>query len=372
MFRFTHTSDWQMGMMAVGLGLAAEKVRAARIAALKNILALANDRKVDAILVAGDQFEHNQVASTVVEQVVGILNDQTRIPIYLIPGNHDPYSRDSIYRKSIWQQLRPHIHVMTEPKAVTLRDGVVLYPCPLARKHGMEDPTAWIPAREGPDLRIALAHGTMRIRADVGDDDFPIPLDAAEKHGLDYLALGHWHSMLADASGRCSYSGTHETSRFGERESGNTLVVTLTTRTEKPQVESVRTGILTWLDQQLDLDRVPLSDAMRRFREWEHPDCCLLRLGLEGAVTAQTAAEVEELSTLLTQRFLFAGCNASKLRTGSVADLAEGLGSPYIAQAAQQLSAIADGSINDGETSPAVAKRALQLLQKAVWQAHQP
>ena|ERR1051326_1290624 len=57
MFRFLHTADWQIGMMASGLGLAAEKVRAARIESLKNLMAIADDRKVDAILMAGDQFE---------------------------------------------------------------------------------------------------------------------------------------------------------------------------------------------------------------------------------------------------------------------------------------------------------------------------
>src|SRR5690606_4469982 len=98
---------------------------------------------------------------------------------------------------------------------VRLADGVTLYPCPLKHKAGYDDPTAWIPRREDKeDLRIGLAHGTLPIQQEMGEDAFPIALDRAEQAGLDYLALGHWHSTLGHppgGNGRTWYSGTHET-----------------------------------------------------------------------------------------------------------------------------------------------------------------
>jgi hypothetical protein len=209
----------------------------------------------------------------------------------------------------------------------------------------------------------------MRIRPDVGDDDFPIAADAAARGRLDYLALGHWHSTLGDGGGRCWYCGTHETSKFGERESGNVLVVTLKAQGAVPEVERVRTGVLTWLDQQVDLDHQPLADAMRRFREWTEPERHLLRIGLQGAAGAETVAQVEELRTLLSNRFLYTGCDESNLRPASVSDLGDGLGAPHIALTAQRLAVIAQGNGGSGgEKTAATAQRALQLLQKAVWQ----
>ena len=310
MFRFVHTADWQIGMMACGLGTAAEKVRTARLESISRILEVAQDRKANAILVAGDLFEDNQVAQALVEQVVGLLNDRAHLPIYIIPGNHDPYTRDSVYRRSIWTQLRSGVRVLATPEPVRLADNVVLFPCPLQRKNGPEDPTVTIPAAdESNGIRLGLAHGTMRFRQDIGDDDFPIALDACKHRRLDYLALGHWHSTLPDpANGngaRAFYSGTHEQTGFGERDSGNVLVVTVDGPGAMAQVEAVRTGGLTWLDLVVNLDVEPLSDVACRLRDMPNSQRTLLRLDISGQERPEDAGTWADVLVLLGERFLY-------------------------------------------------------------------
>jgi len=79
----------------------------------------------------------------------------------------------------------------------------------------------------------------------------PIARHAAGLHGLDYLALGHFHSktLYADDDGafRMAYSGTHEATGFTEHASGNVLVVEIPNRGAAPQIQTVRTGSLEWL-----------------------------------------------------------------------------------------------------------------------------
>ena len=43
-----------------------------------------------------------------------------------------------------------------------------------------------------------------------------------------------------------AYSGTHETTKFGERDSGNALLVEIASRGSTPVIESIRTGGLQW------------------------------------------------------------------------------------------------------------------------------
>ncbi|MCX5662093.1 MAG: metallophosphoesterase [Planctomycetota bacterium] len=384
MLRLLHTADWQMGMMATGLGPAAARVRAARLDSLRNLLALAADREAQAILVAGDLFEDNQVGSTVVEGVVGLLNDATRVPIHIIPGNHDPFTRDSVYRRPVWSQLRGHIKVHTTFEPVRLAADALLFPCPLDRKFGMDDPTTAIPVRNGgAELRVGLAHGTMRIRPGVGDDYFPIALDAADRRGLDYLALGHWHSTLAAdgvgagaASARACYSGTHETTRFGERDSGNAVLVTLNRPGEPPAIETLRTGVLRWTDLEIDLDRQPIADAARTLREWPEAERTLLRLTLRGALPPQASAELLALRDLARERFVHCAIDESQIRPADTGD--EIFTTPHLRQTAEALRALASGAAPGiapapGQTAPAaspeVARRALQILHQAAWSA---
>lgn len=52
---------------------------------------------------------------------------------------------------------------------------------------------AWIDARQEIDkIRIAIAHGNVENIPEA--KEFPIPLGAPSRYGLDYVALGHWHS----------------------------------------------------------------------------------------------------------------------------------------------------------------------------------
>ena len=374
MFKFIHTGDWQIGMRAAGLPpAAAERVRAARFASVTTLLAAAVEHRADAVLVAGDCFEDNGVAPALVERLAAVLNDAPgRPPVYLIPGNHDPASLDSVWHRPIWRQLRPHVRVLLSADPVVMADGVTLFPCPLSTRHGTADPTSHIPPRPAGDasLRIGLAHGTMRILPGVGDDDFPIPTDAAERLGLDYLALGHWHSVLASPDGRAWYSGTHEATKFGERESGRALLVTLSTAGVPPVVATLRSGALTWADAELDASVEPGDDVLRRHREWPDADRCLLRLTLRGPSTAESAAVVAQLREVLSNRFLHHACDDANLTPADPDVALAGLaGLPHVIRAADELKSLAAGQ--PGEVSAAVAARALQLLYDIAWSNRQ-
>ena len=159
------------------------------------------------------------------------------VPTYVIPGNHDPLGMGSVWEHGSWGESE-RVHVLRDAEPREISPGVMLYPCPLASKMSIEDPTAWIADESYAGTRVALAHGTV-VGANVAEDCFPIRPDAASALGLDYIALGHFHSTATYegdlTSAGMAYSGTHETTKFGERDSGNALVVELGGRGERPR-----------------------------------------------------------------------------------------------------------------------------------------
>ncbi|WP_289460407.1 hypothetical protein, partial [Klebsiella pneumoniae] len=70
-----------------------------------------------------------------------------RIPVFVIPGNHDHGGPDSLWEQEFFQrekqELAPNLHVLLTPKPVIL-DSAILFPAPLLRRHEPGDPTAWI------------------------------------------------------------------------------------------------------------------------------------------------------------------------------------------------------------------------------------
>ena len=64
MFRFLHTADWQLGLKLSFIpGDRGARARNERFETVRRIAKLANERKVQAVFVAGDVFDDNLVAA---------------------------------------------------------------------------------------------------------------------------------------------------------------------------------------------------------------------------------------------------------------------------------------------------------------------
>ncbi len=313
--RVLHTADWQIGMRAAHVGQAGVRVREERLAAARRVVEAARATGADFILVAGDSFEDNGVDRVLVEKVADIL-DGFGSRVYVIPGNHDPLVPGSVWEHPAWSSAR-NIRVLREECPVEVAGGM-LYPCPARAKRSGKNPTAWIAAGEGEGIRIGVAHGTVEGVPQEEPED-PIPRDAAARAGLDYLALGHWHSMATyagpDEAVRMAYSGTHETTKFGERDSGNALLVEIAGPGVAPVITPVRTGGLSWVTIE---EEVRVAGDLARVRERieavEHPASTLVELRIGGVLAAEDRDEIVRLQEILASRFLFGRVDAARVR----------------------------------------------------------
>lgn len=312
--RFLHTADWQIGMRAAAVGAAGAAVREERFAAGRRVVEAARNHKAEFMLVAGDTFEDNGVDRTQVQRIVDILT-AFEGPVYVIPGNHDPWCPGSVWEHPAWDRAAS-VHVLREEVPVPLPGGT-LYPCVAREKRAQRDPTAWIPSTGETGIRIGLAHGSVEGIA-VDDPYYPIPRHAATRCGLDYLAIGHWHSWLnlsaADGAVRMAYSGAHEPTKFGERDSGNALIVDVSGPGAAPLITPVRTGGFTW---------VVLEEAVRTLADLERlydrvaslddPAQTLLSLRVTGILTEGGQAVLETLRQLLEARFRYGSLDTEGL-----------------------------------------------------------
>jgi DNA repair exonuclease SbcCD nuclease subunit len=314
MIRFIHTADWQIGMKAVHVGAAAEAVRSERLKAARRVVEAARERGVDFLLVAGDTFEDNAVDRVLVQKVADTLASFGG-PVYVIPGNHDPLVPGSVWDHPAWQSAR-NVRVLTEAAPVAIEGGT-LYPSPVFQKHSLNDPSRWINAQDATGIAIGIVHGTVEgVSQEV--PDYPIRRDAAARSGLDYLALGHWHSAAlfsdVDGASRMAYSGTHETTRFGERDSGNVLLVEVDRRGSPPQLTTVRTGDLRW-ESIVDELREPadVRCVREKIETWHDPAKSLIELRLSGIAYRESQAELLRIDEILKARFLYGGLDSSAL-----------------------------------------------------------
>ncbi|MBD5781656.1 DNA repair exonuclease [Pelagicoccus sp. NFK12] len=314
MIRFIHTADWQMGMKASGLGAASQAVRDARLDSLKSLVDIGHDKNAELLLVTGDLFEDNAVDRLLVRRV-GDLLATFNGKVFITPGNHDPLVPGSVWDHPVWQESK-NVTVIREANPIEL-DDCTLYPCPLKEKYSTRNPTSWIDAAHSDRIAIGMAHGTVEGMPGM-EPDYPIPRDAATRAGLDYLGIGHWHSFATypDSKGetRMAYSGTHETTKFGERDSGNVLLVEIESRGARPKIESIPCGQLSWHSLDIALDREgAVEDAIETLDKIDAPAKALVRLRLDGMLYASDRAKLAVVEELLASRFLYGSLSIEKL-----------------------------------------------------------
>src|ERR1700749_3261735 len=164
--RFVHTADWQLGMTRHFLaGEAQPRYSAARRDAVAGLGSLAADASAEFVVVCGDVFEHNQLTPQVISQSLEAMR-AIGIPVYLLPGNHDPLDASSVYTSALFTAERPDNVVVLDRTGVhQVRPGLEIVAAPWRSKAPTTDLVAAVldglPAQEV--TRVLVAHGGVDV-----------------------------------------------------------------------------------------------------------------------------------------------------------------------------------------------------------------
>ncbi len=300
MVRFLHTADWQLGKQFENLGAPPDKLaflRQGRMDVVRRIGQLAIDRSVDAILVAGDVFERNEVGDQLIREALAAMR-QVKIPWLLLPGNHDPAGPASVWERIGRIGCPEHVHLLHSTEPVLLAGGgLAVLPAPLTRKHQFTDPTEGFGQQltSQAAVRVGLAHGSLRNRlAPAAEQHNMISDTRADEGHLDYLALGDWHSCK-EVAPRTWYAGTPESDDF-DQDSGAVLIVELRGPGVAPTVERVQVGSYRWHNLRAQLQSPGAVEQLRAcLASVTQPlASAVVHLEVRGAVSLSERAAIDE------------------------------------------------------------------------------
>jgi exonuclease SbcD len=167
------------------------------VAKLQEVFKLAVEHDAKYILMPGDVWDRPEVSIAVLLGYAKVLNESP-VPIYITPGNHDiyGYNLNSYGRSSLrlLEMLVPKVHVITEPKACELATGrytVYLTATPYSRQmdingYGYSPEVDILPNT----VNIHMAHGMLldhKPPFDRYSDLYKVPSTA------DIVLTGHDH-----------------------------------------------------------------------------------------------------------------------------------------------------------------------------------
>jgi DNA repair exonuclease SbcCD nuclease subunit len=337
MIRLIHTADVHLGARHTDLGERAAELRERQFAAFRATVDLAIDEKVDLFLIAGDLFDSNTQPRRSVERVAAELGRlaSASIRTVLIPGTHDVYDGASIYRSydltNMARATGDWVAVLTPylPEIVFPSLDAAVYGRVFDTKRSPGSPLAGLDATADTRAtwKIGMVHGALAIPGRTDADAVVFTEEEISRTGLDYLALGHWHSAIEGRAGNVSYaySGAPEPVAVDQDGAGQALLVTLDDRAGRHIVTIEHRRVGQTRAEKLDLDaggvhsQPELIDILAR-----HADANLVfDVSLTGLFPDDLDLDLDEVERALAPSFL-----KFRLRDMSIPAAPEGLQAP--------------------------------------------
>jgi exonuclease SbcD len=247
--KFIHTSDWHMGRQFHNVSLLEDQQHV-----LNQLLTYIEQEAVDALVIAGDIYDRSIPPAAAVDLLDKLLNkicNDMKVPVILIPGNHDCATRLSFGA----QQLgKSGLHILgdltkvTEPVVIPHPDGDVAFygvpyndPVTVRNLFAQEVFTYdeahtylvdLISANKSADMANVLISHCFISGSEESDSERPLSIGGSDRvsyqpcRDFNYVALGHLHSPQYRGEEHIRYSGSLMKYSFSEQhqKKGVTLV----------------------------------------------------------------------------------------------------------------------------------------------------
>jgi DNA repair exonuclease SbcCD nuclease subunit len=204
-----HTSDCHLG----------SNERRSEEAAFERAIDRALAEQVDAVVIAGDLFDHCRVHDDTLRSAAEQLA-RLACPIVLIRGNHDVFDGRSVHERFLAVATLEHLHVIAEHDGRLVElpgTDVVVWGRAMLEHEPAYRPFAGLPSPPPGRWTIATGHGLV---VDDGPASRSSPIYASDLAVVtwDYVALGHVHIYLEvrDFPTPVRYPGATANSRDGK------------------------------------------------------------------------------------------------------------------------------------------------------------
>lgn len=247
--KFIHTSDWHIGRQFHNVSLLEDQRHV-----LDQLIGYIERESVDAVVIAGDIYDRSVPPAAAVELLDDVLNKictDLRVPILIIPGNHDgaerlrfgsrQLSQAGLYIIGELSQITDPVIVKcagcdvsfygipyNDPETVRNQFGVEVSTHDQAHAYLVEQINA---AKSDKALNVLISHCFID-GAEESDSERPLSIGGADRISFEpfavfeYVALGHLHNPQYKGKEHIRYSGSILKYSFSEQhhQKGVTLV----------------------------------------------------------------------------------------------------------------------------------------------------
>ncbi len=158
----------------------------------KKVIEYIKENAIDFLFIAGDLYEQQYIRKSTIEYINGLFKEIPNTKIYISPGNHDPYIKNSYYNQFQWND---NVHIFSSKiEKITLENANIYgygFDDFYCTNCGIEN----LEIQDQTKTNILVIHSTID-GANLEEKQYnSIPKRILEEKGFDYVATGHIHKL---------------------------------------------------------------------------------------------------------------------------------------------------------------------------------
>lgn len=246
----------------------------------KKVIEYIKEHEIKNLFISGDLYEQKYIKKSTIEYINNLFKEIPETKIFISPGNHDPYVKNSYYNKFYWNE---NVKIFTsEIEKIELEDvdiygyGFDNFYC---KNSGIEN----IEIENKNKLNILIIHGSLDGGNIENSEYNPISRKLLKEKGFDYVALGHIHKLdyNQEENQRIVYPGSIVSLGFDELGEHGMIVGDLDK--DKINLEFVPLDETEFKLQEIDVTEINFKEELiEKINELEFKENNLIEIILTG------------------------------------------------------------------------------------------
>ena len=254
--KFVHIADMHFDSPFVNLSekdIMGDLRRLEQRKVFKKIIEYIKENNIKYFFISGDLYEHKYIKQSTIEYINKLFEEIPETNIYIAPGNHDPYTKNSYYNKYNWSKnvkiFGPKVEKIETQDANIYGYGFDDFYCSDSGVENIE-----IEQTEKPN--ILIIHGNID-GSTIEDMQYnSMSKKMLQEKGFDYVALGHIHKKdyNTEENQKIVYPGS--TISLGFDELGEHGMIVGDVEKNKLEIQFVKLDDKQFTKRELNVDNI--------------------------------------------------------------------------------------------------------------------
>ena len=191
--KFIHMADMHLDSPFVNLSdkdIMGDLRRLEQRKVFRKIIDIIKEEDVEYLFISGDLYEHKYVKQSTIEYINKLFKEIPNTKIFISPGNHDPFVKNSYYNKFDWNN---NVKIFNSKIEKVETEAVNIYGYGFDDFYCTDSGIKELEISDDGKANILIIHGTID-GASIEEKQYnSMTRKMLEEKGFDYVALGHIH-----------------------------------------------------------------------------------------------------------------------------------------------------------------------------------